>query len=119
MDVFNRSGSRIGSRYLIASCAAFAACASLPAIAEVYTNDDGQRVECHYEQTQSSDGHPVAAPVIGAIAGGVVGHQFGGGKGNDLATVAGAGAGAYAGKKYNDSKTDDQGSTRKVCQPVS
>lgn len=117
MDVFNRIKSRIGGRTLIAGCAVFAAISSLPARAEVFTNDDGQRVECHYETTKD-DGHPVAAPVIGAVAGGVVGHQIGSGKGNDVATVAGAGAGAYAGKKYNDNKTEDRSSTRKVCKPV-
>src|SRR5690348_17876038 len=35
--------------------------------------------------------------IVGAIVGGVVGHQFGSGKGNDAATVVGAGAGAVAG----------------------
>jgi uncharacterized protein YcfJ len=43
--------------------------------------------------------------VTGAVIGGVIGHQIGGGKGKDVATVAGAGAGAYAGheseKRYN------------------
>ena len=35
--------------------------------------------------------------VGGAVLGGVLGHQVGGGRGKDLATVAGAGVGAYAG----------------------
>ena len=35
--------------------------------------------------------------IAGAIVGGVIGHQFGSGKGNDAATVVGAGAGAVAG----------------------
>jgi uncharacterized protein YcfJ len=118
MDVFNRINSRSGRRTLIAGCAVFAAASSLPAMAEVYTNDDGQRVECHYETSKSDEGHPIAAPVIGAVAGGVVGHQIGSGRGNDVATVAGAGAGAYAGKKYNDNKTDDRNTTKKVCHPV-
>lgn len=38
-----------------------------------------------------------AGAVIGAIAGGVIGHQFGGGKGKDVATAAGAIAGGYGG----------------------
>ena len=44
--------------------------------------------------------------VGGAVLGGVLGHQVGGGRGKDLATVAGAGVGAYAGneaeKKYKE-----------------
>jgi len=118
MDVLKSTRRRPAKPVMLAGCALIVAGMSLPAIAEVYTNDDGQRVECHYETSKSDDGHPVAAPVIGAVAGGVVGHQFGSGKGNDVATVAGAGAGAYAGKKYNDNKTDGNGSSRKVCHPV-
>ncbi|MGQ0530601.1 MAG: glycine zipper 2TM domain-containing protein [Panacagrimonas sp.] len=38
-----------------------------------------------------------AGAVLGAIAGGVIGHQFGSGKGNDAATAAGAIAGGYGG----------------------
>jgi outer membrane lipoprotein SlyB len=38
-----------------------------------------------------------AGAVGGAIIGGVIGRQFGGGRGKDLATVAGAAGGAYAG----------------------
>lgn len=94
---------------------------SMPAFAETYTDDNGNRMECHYESAKGGDGHPVASPLAGAVVGGVVGHQFGGGKGNDLATVAGAGAGAYAGKKYNDNKVDkanDDGETRKVCRQI-
>lgn len=37
--------------------------------------------------------------VGGAVLGGVLGHQVGGGRGKDLATVAGAGVGAYAGNE--------------------
>ena len=38
-----------------------------------------------------------AGAVIGGIAGGVLGHQIGSGRGKDVATVAGAAGGAYAG----------------------
>lgn len=40
-----------------------------------------------------------AGAVIGAIAGGVVGHQFGGGRGKDVATAAGAIGGGFAGNE--------------------
>jgi len=55
------------------------------------------------------DGHRIAGTAIGAVVGGVLGHQIGGGRGRDLATVAGAAAGGYAGnrvqKNYQDKQT--------------
>ncbi len=91
---------------------------SLPALADTFTDKDGRQVECHYEQVKGNKDHPIAAPVIGAIAGGVVGNQFGSGKGNNIATGVGAAGGAYAGKKYNDNRTEDNGDTRQVCTPI-
>lgn len=46
--------------------------------------------------------------VTGGVLGGVLGHQIGGGRGKDVATVAGAAGGAYAGhqtEKNMKSKT--------------
>ena len=46
--------------------------------------------------------------VAGGVVGGVIGHQFGSGRGNTVATIAGAGAGAYAGnavEKNRNTKT--------------
>ncbi len=37
--------------------------------------------------------------VAGGVLGGVLGHQIGGGRGNTVATIAGAGVGAYAGNQ--------------------
>lgn len=102
----------------LALAAVMAASFSAPAMADTYVNDQGQRVECHDEQVKTKDGHPVAAPLAGAVVGGVVGHQFGGGRGQDIATAAGAVGGAYAGKKYNDNKTEDNVAVRQVCRPV-
>ncbi|GIU27132.1 membrane protein [Shewanella schlegeliana] len=39
----------------------------------------------------------------GALIGGVIGHQFGGGSGQDVATVLGALLGAGVGNRYGDS----------------
>lgn len=36
------------------------------------------------------DENRIAGSVLGAVAGGVIGHQFGGGRGKDVATVVGA-----------------------------
>ena len=40
--------------------------------------------------------------IAGGVAGAVLGHQVGGGLGKDLATIAGAAGGAYAGKKIQE-----------------
>jgi outer membrane lipoprotein SlyB len=45
-----------------------------------------------------------AGAVIGGIAGGVLGHQVGSGRGRDVATVAGAAGGAYAGHQVEKSR---------------
>ena len=62
--------------------------------------------------------------IAGGVIGGVLGHQVGGGRGKDLATVAGAAGGAYAGhqaEKNMKSVTEyqvavklDDGTTRKI-----
>jgi uncharacterized protein YcfJ len=51
------------------------------------------------EQRKPNDEHQVAGTVIGAIAGGVIGHQIGGGRGRTLATVGGAVGGGVVGKE--------------------
>lgn len=45
------------------------------------------------------DQNQIAGSVLGAVAGGVIGHQFGGGSGRDVATVVGALGGGYAGNR--------------------
>ncbi len=42
--------------------------------------------------------------VAGGVVGGVLGHQIGGGTGKTLATIAGAGGGAYAGHQIEKSR---------------
>lgn len=51
------------------------------------------------EQRQAKGEGSGAGAVMGAIAGAVVGHQFGGGRGQDVATAGGAVAGGYAGNE--------------------
>lgn len=48
------------------------------------------------------DQHQIAGTVIGAVAGGLLGNQVGGGNGKKVATVAGAAAGGYAGNKVQE-----------------
>ncbi len=52
------------------------------------------------------DENRIAGSVLGAVAGGVLGHQFGGGRGRDVATVAGALAGGYAGNQVQGGLQD-------------
>jgi outer membrane lipoprotein SlyB len=56
-----------------------------------------------------SDAHLGLGAVIGSVAGGVLGHQFGGGNGRDVATVAGALAGGYAGAQVEKNNVKQPG----------
>ncbi|PAU65094.1 hypothetical protein BZL41_07885 [Pseudomonas sp. PIC25] len=53
-------------------------------------------------QRPVQDQHQIAGTVIGAVAGGLLGNQVGGGNGKKIATVAGAAAGGYAGNKIQE-----------------
>ena len=55
-------------------------------------------IESSREITEKGTGSGVGG-VGGAVVGGVLGHQVGGGRGKDLATVAGAIGGAFAGNE--------------------
>jgi outer membrane lipoprotein SlyB len=63
------------------------------------------------------DGHTSGAgAVIGGIAGGVLGHQVGSGRGNTAATIAGAGVGALAGNEVERRRSGDEGAYRVTVQ---
>lgn len=66
------------------------------------------------------DEHRIAGTAIGAIAGGLLGNQVGGGKGRTLATVAGAVGGGYAGNRIEASRQQGQvtSSTERHCDTV-
>lgn len=66
------------------------------------------------------DENRLAGSVLGAVAGGVLGHQFGGGHGRTLATVAGAMAGGYAGNQAQAGlqDRDTYTTTRQQCRTV-
>ncbi|UGB39505.1 glycine zipper 2TM domain-containing protein [Frateuria soli] len=82
------------------------------------------RQVCHDEVVTHSeppkDQHQIAGTAIGAVAGGLLGHQVGGGKGKTLATVAGAVAGGYAGKKIQENRQQAKvsTSTERKCETV-
>jgi uncharacterized protein YcfJ len=66
--------------------------------------------------TPPKDEHRIAGTAIGAVAGGLLGNQIGGGKGKTLATVAGAVGGGYAGNRIQASRQHAQ-STSTVERP--
>ena len=80
------------------------------------------RTECKTERivTRKEWGaKTIGGTVLGAAAGGAVGHQFGGGSGKDAATVAGALGGAYVGNKVaKENFPDEQVSYRERCREV-
>jgi uncharacterized protein YcfJ len=61
------------------------------------------RQDCHDEQVTRAkpvkDQQRIVGTGVGAVVGGILGHQIGGGNGRDLATAAGAVAGGYAGNR--------------------
>lgn len=78
----------------------------------VHAQERHHRVVCEDVQVKhngSKDDHRLIGTGVGAVAGGLLGHQVGGGKGKTLATVGGAVAGGYVGnrvqKKAQDKKT--------------
>lgn len=68
-----------------------------------YVEVSTPRRECWQEEVaRTLPGSSDTAPVLmGGILGGVAGHQFGKGRGKDVATVAGALLGLHLGKQYH------------------
>lgn len=78
------------------------------------------RTTCHnetvYRTRDIKDPHRVTGTVIGAVAGGLIGHQIGGGKGKDLATVGGAVAGGVVGHKIQRHRQERYREVIRVCK---
>src|SRR6516162_7043292 len=91
-----RKSAAMAGAALVALAAAYAA----PALA--VCNECGTVVDVQTitEKGESSGG----GMVLGGIVGGVIGHQIGSGRGNTVATVAGAAGGAYAGNEIEKNK---------------
>ena len=60
-----------------------------------------------YEPRPDRDSHVGAGTAIGAVAGGVIGHQVGSGRGNDAATVGGALLGGLIGHQVEKDRSND------------
>lgn len=107
------AGADAGTRY--------ARVVSVDPVRKTVTNP---RQVCHDEVVTHSeppkDQHQIAGTAIGAVAGGLLGNQVGGGKGKTLATVAGAVAGGYAGKKIQEKRqhANVTTTTERQCETV-
>jgi uncharacterized protein YcfJ len=71
-------------------------------------------------QKPVQDQHQIAGTVLGAVAGGLLGNQIGGGTGKKIATVAGAAGGGYAGNKIQEGmqERDTYTTTQTRCNTV-
>ena len=105
---------------LIASLAlAVPALMSAPAAAQTRQH----RVVCENVQVKhngSKDDKRIIGTGVGAVAGGLLGHQVGGGKGKTLATVGGAVAGGYVGNRVQKNAQDKKTyyTTERRCRDV-
>ena len=71
-------------------------------------------------QAPVKDQHQILGTAIGAVAGGLLGNQIGGGNGKKIATVAGAVGGGYAGNKVQEGmqNRDTYTTTQTRCNTV-
>ncbi|KGS12920.1 MULTISPECIES: glycine zipper 2TM domain-containing protein [Pseudomonas syringae group] len=71
-------------------------------------------------QAPVKDQHQIVGSVIGAVAGGLLGNQVGGGNGKKIATVAGALGGGYAGNRVQEGmqERDTYTTTQNRCTTV-
>ena len=71
-------------------------------------------------QKPVQDQHRIAGTAIGAVVGGLLGNQVGGGNGKKIATVAGAVGGGYAGNKVQGTMqaNDTYTTTETRCSTV-
>ena len=82
--------------------------------------NDGTRVRCKNVEVQknSRDPNRIAGTATGAIVGGLLGNQVGGGNGKKAATVLGAVAGGAAGRTIQGNSQQNNGDRRveRVCE---
>jgi uncharacterized protein YcfJ len=117
--VVTAGGAVAGIKYLGAGNSAQVISAN-----ELHKTIKTPRQECHDEQVTRTkapkDTNRLAGTGIGAVVGGLLGHEVGGGNGKVLATVAGAAAGGYAGNKIQQKvqQGDTYTTTEQRCSTV-
>lgn len=98
--------------------------AKVVSVDPVHSKTNHPKQVCHDETVTHTappkDEHRIAGTAIGAVAGGLLGNQIGGGKGKTLATVAGALGGGYAGNRIeaNHQKGQVTTSVERNCSTV-
>lgn len=98
--------------------------AKVVSVDPVRSTTNNPKQVCHDETVTHTappkDQHRIAGTAIGAVAGGLLGNQIGGGKGKTLATVAGAVGGGYAGNRIEASRQKGQVTTsvERKCSTV-
>jgi uncharacterized protein YcfJ len=98
--------------------------AEVVAVKEVMQTVTTPREQCETVQVQHrapvKDENRLLGTVGGAVIGGVLGNQIGGGSGKKVATVAGAAAGGYAGNQVQRSMQDKdvKTTTEQRCKTV-
>lgn len=80
----------------------------------VYAEAGGTHQECYNDQTGHYENHATAGTIIGGIAGGILGHQIGSGRGNTAATIGGALAGGALGNRLGRGHQEDNTRCRTV-----
>nr|MDP2191003.1 hypothetical protein [Rhodoferax sp.] len=71
-----------------------------PVVAKALCADCGKVLAVTMTEKEGEGG--AVGMIAGGVTGAILGHQVGGGLGKDLATIAGAAGGAYAGKKIEE-----------------
>ncbi|WEN14076.1 glycine zipper 2TM domain-containing protein [Rhodanobacter sp. AS-Z3] len=98
--------------------------AKVTSVEPVRSTVNNPKQACHDETVTSTappkDEHRIAGTAIGAVVGGLLGNQVGGGKGKTLATVAGAVGGGYAGNRIEAKNQHGQvtSSVERKCETV-
>jgi len=95
--------------------------ANVTSVREVVGQPSGQRCWIEREATQQPSSQTnVPAAIAGAVIGGILGHQIGGGSGRDIATVGGAVAGAALGSQVGRTSGADGYGSQDVqrCEPT-
>ena len=94
--------SSIARTIVLAAMLALAGAATTVAAQTKCNNDCGVVQSVNFvEQKGKGSG---LGMVAGGVVGGVIGHQIGGGRGNTVATIAGAAGGAYVGNEVEKKK---------------
>lgn len=105
----NPIGESMNTHFKSVIAAALMSCVMVTGAATAQSKSSKSKTpRCYDVQVQRpkqvKDQHKIAGTAIGAVAGGLLGNQVGGGNGKKLATAAGAVGGAFAGRKIQENQ---------------